>query len=329
MNKAIQMVVVLLFLQVIVSCNSKTENKTITSVKEKEILIDRVTHKNIDNKGVNIHYVTVGEGPVLLFVHGAPDFWYLWHNQIEALSDSYTCVAMDTRGYNESGKPTGMENYTMDFLMSDIDAVINDLGVPQVTLIAHDFGALISWNYVMQEEYAKKVNGFVPINLTHPRGFSRTLANMTPEQVAGTEYARILVDPKREDAAIKLIEGAIGLRMTTWWEKTSERELAFVKKANAQTSARSIVQYYQNNYFRQPYIEQTGFPQITVPVLQMHGLADLAVSKDGLSNTWDWVDAQYALITYPGVGHIPHMQVPDQVSVDLRKWIEKIGDSPK
>ena len=89
------------------------------------------------------------------------------------------------------------------------------------------------------------------------------------------------------------------------------------------------MQYYQNNYFRQPYIEQTGFPQITVPVLQMHGLADLAVSKDGLSNTWDWVDAQYALITYPGVGHIPHMQVPDQVSVDLRKWIEKIGDSPK
>ena len=62
--------------------------KILKSVKDEKMIIDRVTHKNVDNKGVNIHYVTVGEGPVLLFVHGAPDFWYLWHNQMEVLSDS-------------------------------------------------------------------------------------------------------------------------------------------------------------------------------------------------------------------------------------------------
>ena len=53
------------------------------------MLFDRVEHHNVDNKGVNIHYVTVGQGPVLLFVHGAPDFWYLWNNQMDAMCDNY------------------------------------------------------------------------------------------------------------------------------------------------------------------------------------------------------------------------------------------------
>lgn len=145
---------------------------------------------------------------------------------------------------------------------------------------------------------------------------------MTPEQVAGTEYARILVDPKREDDAVKLIEGAIALRITTWWENSSARELAYVNEVNTRTSATSIVQYYQNNYFRQPYEELVDFPPIQVPVLQMHGLADPAVSKDGLNNTWDWVGKEYSLVTFPEVGHIPHLQVPDKVNAELVKWLK-------
>ncbi len=69
------------------------------------MLIDRVEHHNVDNKGVNIHYVSVGEGPVLLFVHGWPDFWSLWYNQLDALSSQYKCVAMETRGTDLSVAP--------------------------------------------------------------------------------------------------------------------------------------------------------------------------------------------------------------------------------
>lgn len=57
-------------------------------------------------------------------------------------------------------------------------------------------------------------------------------------------------------------------------------------------------------------------------VLQVHGLDDPAVSKDGVCNTRDWVNQEYSLITYPEVGHIPHMQVPERVNTDLRKWLE-------
>ena len=72
----------------------------------------------------------------------------------------------------------------------------------------------------------------------------------------------------------------------------------------------------------QTYEELSGFPQVEMPVLQIHGLADPAVTKEGLADTWDWVDGEYTLVTYPGVGHIPHLQVPERVNAALRAWLE-------
>ena len=288
---------------------------------DETLLIDRVEHHNIDNKGHNIHYVSIGEGPVLLFVHGAPDFWYLWNNQMEALYGEYKCVAMDTRGYNRSDKPKGMKNYDMDFLMSDVNAVIEDVGAEKVTLIGHDFGGLISWYFVMDERYRSKVHRLINMNITHPRGFSRALAKQTPEQAKDTAYARILIDPVQEASSVKLLTGAINLRMKTWWNDQDPRIVEFVNQANERTSPVSIAQYYQANYFKEPYVELTEFPKIQVPVLQLHGLADMAVSPDGLAETWDWVEEEYTLVTFPGIGHIPQLQIPDGVTQTIRQWL--------
>ena len=158
---------------------------------QEPFVIDRVEHHDVDNNGVNVHYVTLGEvvtGETLLFVHGFPNFWYVWHNQMEAFADEYRVVAMDTRATNRSGKPEGVESYDMPLLLSDINAVIDDLGVDRVTLVAHDWGGIISWEFVMDETYASRVERLIMMNLTHPRGFSRTLANATPEQRRATEY---------------------------------------------------------------------------------------------------------------------------------------------
>jgi len=104
-------------------------------------VFDQVEHHHADNDGVSIHYVTYGEGPVVLFVHGFPDFWYSWRHQMAGLGDRYTTVAMDLRGYNRSDKPEGVDHYRMPHLLSDISAVIDDLGVDDVTLVGHDWGA--------------------------------------------------------------------------------------------------------------------------------------------------------------------------------------------
>ena len=289
-------------------------------VAQEPLLIDRVEHHDVDNNGVNVHYVTLGEvvtGETLLFVHGFPNFWYVWHNQMEAFADEYRVVAMDTRATNRSGKPEGVESYDMPLLLSDINVVIDDLGVDRVTLVAHDWGGLISWEFVMDETYASRVERLIMMNLTHPRGFSRTLANATPEQRRATEYARNFQRPGVGAG----IQSRAASRAQRAYGDQGERVVQFAREAYERSDVELMLNFYRANYFDEPYVELTDWPQVDVPVLQFHGLEDTAVDKDGLSNTWDWIDRDYTLVTYPGVGHTVQIQAADRVIETMRWWL--------
>ena len=85
-------------------------------------------HGYADNDGTKIHYATAGQGPLVVMIHGFPDFWDSWRHQMEGLSDYFQVVAVDQRGYNLSDKPAGDENYDMSLLTADIAAVIRHLG---------------------------------------------------------------------------------------------------------------------------------------------------------------------------------------------------------
>ncbi|HEX3396942.1 MAG TPA: alpha/beta fold hydrolase, partial [Steroidobacteraceae bacterium] len=74
-------------------------------------LWDRVEHHNADSNGVKIHYVAIGKGPLIVMIHGFPDFWYTWRKQMDALSGHYRVVAVDQRGYDLSDRPTGIAQY--------------------------------------------------------------------------------------------------------------------------------------------------------------------------------------------------------------------------
>ena len=84
----------------------------------------KVKHDYADNNGVKIHYASIGQGPLIVMIHGFPDFWYTWRKQMEALSPNYQVVAIDQRGYNLSDKPKGVENYDMRLLVSDVAAAV-------------------------------------------------------------------------------------------------------------------------------------------------------------------------------------------------------------
>ena len=86
-----------------------------------------VEHHYADNNGVKLHYVTLGEGEPVVFVHGFPDFWYSWRHQMAALASLFKVIAIDMRAYNLSDKPEGIDNYKMDFLLGDIAAADADL----------------------------------------------------------------------------------------------------------------------------------------------------------------------------------------------------------
>src|SRR5208282_3850187 len=109
----------------------------------------KVTHGYADSNGVKIHYASLGQGPLIVMIHGFPDFWYTWRDQMEALSDQYQCVAIDQRGYNLSDKPKGVENYDARHLVNDVAAVIRALGRDKATIVGHDWGGMVAWNFAM------------------------------------------------------------------------------------------------------------------------------------------------------------------------------------
>src|SRR5258708_34743926 len=107
-------------------------------------LWDRVEHHNADSNGVKIHYVAIGKGPLIVMIHGFPDFWYTWRKQMDALSGHYRVVAVDQRGYDLSGRPTGIEQYAMPLLVNDIGAGIKAEGRSSAVLVGHDCGGAVA-----------------------------------------------------------------------------------------------------------------------------------------------------------------------------------------
>ena len=279
-------------------------------------VFDRVEHHETDNDGVALHYVTLGEGPVILFVHGFPDFWYTWREQMAALSDNYKTVAMDTRAYNKSGKPEGVEHYTMSHLMSDVEAVIKDLEVDSVTLVGHDWGGAISWRFAMH--YPQLVNKLVICNLTHPKGYGTVLRNATAEQKRNTQYITDFQTPGYE----KRFSPEVLTRISVGNASDEVRQRYI--NAFSQSSVKGMLDYYRAAY--SGLTAGTGqsleMPNLTMPVLQFHGLKDKAVDKDGLRDTWNWINKDYTLVTIPSSGHWVQRDAADMVSNTMRWWLK-------
>ena len=139
---------------------------------------DLVEHRFAENNGVRIHYVTIGEGPLIVMIHGFPDYWYSWRRQMPALAERHQVVAMDMRGYNRSDKPVGVENYSMELLVGDVAAVIRHAGHEQATVVGHDWGGAVAWTLAMV--MPDVVERLIILNLPHPQGLARELARNPP-----------------------------------------------------------------------------------------------------------------------------------------------------
>ena len=159
---------------------------------------DRVKHGYTDSNGVKIHYASLGSGPLMIMIHGFPDYWYTWRRQMEALSDTYQCVAIDQRGYNLSDKPKGVESYNIALLVADVAAVIKSLGRDKAIIVGHDWGGMVAWSFAVA--LPQMTDKLIILNLPHPRGLMRELAH-NPDQQKNSQYARNFQQP---DAASKL-----------------------------------------------------------------------------------------------------------------------------
>jgi pimeloyl-ACP methyl ester carboxylesterase len=274
----------------------------------------RVTSHFADSGGVKIHYAAIGpeSGPLVIFVHGFPDFWYSWRSQMDALSQAgYRCAAMDLRGYNKSDQPPGIENYDMRLLAGDVLAVIRANGRDKAIVIAHDWGGAIAWQLAFHAPQA--VEKLVILNLPHPRGLARELAH-NPEQQKASEYARNFQQP---DSHLKLTAQQLSA-----WVTDAEARKRYLE-AFGRSSFDAMMNYYRRNYPREPYQEASGpllKPQC--PVLQIHGLKDTALLPAALSGTWEWVD-DWTLVTIPEAGHFVQQDAAAKVNQNVLMWLKR------
>lgn len=280
----------------------------------------------VDNEGVKLHCVSQGSGPPVVMIHGFPDFWYTWRDQMKSLSPHFKVVAYDQRGYNLSGQPEGVSNYTMDLLIDDLLAVVDHFAPEKKAIIVgHDWGGAVAWYFAMQ--YPDRVDKLVILNLPHPRGLIRELST-NPQQQANSQYAR---DFQKPDAASKLTaEGLAG------WVTDSEARKKYVE-AFERSSFEGMLNYYKANYPRIPSDQEKNadqapdqspatapaLPNVKCPVLMFHGLNDEALLASGLNGTWDWIDADLTIVTIPDAGHFVQQDASELVTRRMLTWLRE------
>ena len=283
-------------------------------------VFDRVTHGYaVSQDGVKIHYASLGKGPLVVMIHGFPDFWYSWRHQMAALSERYQVVAIDQRGYNLSDKPRGVENYDMKLLVGDVAAVVRHLKAPRATIVGHDWGGIVAWQTALA--LPDMVERLIILNLPHPNGLLRELRT-NPEQIKNSAYARNFQEKMPSDPTV-----FFGLPMTpqtiSGWVTDPAARKRYVD-AFAQSDFEAMLNYYKRNYPRAsgadlPAAPET--PKVKMPVLMFHGLNDTALHSDGLSGTWKWLEKDLTLVTVPGAGHFVQQDAAELVTSTMQWWL--------
>jgi pimeloyl-ACP methyl ester carboxylesterase len=157
---------------------------------------DMFEHKYADINSIRLHYVTVGKGKLIMFLHGFPEFWYEWKNQLVEFGRNYQAVAPDMRGYNLSSKPADAGQYRIKHLIEDVRALAEHIGHKRFILVAHDWGGGVAWPFAIRHpEYLEKL---IIINAVHPVTFMRELRD-NPAQRKASQYILVYRTPKAEE----------------------------------------------------------------------------------------------------------------------------------
>jgi pimeloyl-ACP methyl ester carboxylesterase len=284
-------------------------------------VFDQVDHRYADSDGVSIHYALLGPGadaaddaPLMVMVHGFPDFWYTWRDQMPVLARAgYRVAAMDTRGYNLSDQPESVDDYALEYLVADVAAVMRAEGAERAIVVGHDWGGWIAWSVAMQRPDI--VERLIVLNLPHPAGLTRELAK-GGQQAENSQYARNF---QMEGSHEGLTAGGL----TSWVR--DERARARYVEAFERSSFFGMMAYYKANYPREPY-EAMAEPiaRVQAPVLQIHGLDDPYLLHPALDGTWQWLDGPYTLVTLPGVGHFVQEEADAAVNEAMLKWLGEV-----
>jgi epoxide hydrolase 4 len=276
-------------------------------------------HEYITSNGVRLHYVTQGEGPLMLMLHGFPEFWYSWRHQIPEFAQYFKVVALDLRGYNDSDKPEDKSAYVMDEFVKDIRGVIQGLGYEKCILVGHDWGGAIAWNFAYT--YSEMLERLIILNLPHPAKFSQGLLSI--QQLLRSSYIFFFQLPWLPELMIKNSNYAAVAKafkgMAVDKNAFSQADLDAYKNAAAKTGALTAMLNYYRNIFRQRILK-TNWGILTVPTLMIWGEKDTALGKELTYGTEAYVqDFQIKYIA--NCSHWVQQEKPDLVNQYIREFL--------
>lgn len=273
----------------------------------------------INTNGIRLHYVTQGEGPLMVMLHGFPEFWYSWRHQIPEFAKDFKVVALDLRGYNDSDKPKDQSAYVMKEFVRDVEGVIKGWGYDQCILVGHDWGGAIAWNFAYT--HPEMVEKLVILNLPHPAKFTQALR--TPQQLLRSWYMLFFQLPWLPEFILQssdyqLIETSLKSMAVNKSTITSE-DIEAYKNAAAKRGALTAMLNYYRNLFQQNILKES-WPVLEVPTLMIWGEEDIALGKELTYGTELYVrDFQIKYI--PNCSHWVQQEQPELVNQYMREFV--------
>lgn len=274
--------------------------------------------------GVNLHVVMTGpqDGPLVILLHGFPEFWYSWRNQMPALAAAgYTVWAPDQRGYNRSDKPSGVAAYHIDTLANDIVGLIEASGRQQVYLVGHDWGAAVAW--WVAGAYPTRIKKLAILNVPHPAVMQRTVMT-DAEQRKKSWYIFFFQLPWLPERSLSQNNFANMVRALKGASRRgafTAEDIAAYRQAWAQPGAlTSMLNWYRAAVRYQGRGVNLG--RITVPTLMIWGANDIALSRTMAQPSIDLCD-DGRLVFVEEAGHWVQHEEPATVN---RLLLEFLGE---
>ena len=286
-------------------------------------------HKYADVNDIRVHYVTVGKGKLIMFLHGFPEFWYEWKNQLAEFGRDYQAVALDMRGYNLSSKPVEVEQYRMKYLVEDIRALAEHLGHKNFILVAHDWGGGVAWPFAMRHpEYLEKL---IIINAVHPATFIRELRD-NPAQQKASQYILVYRTAEAEDILTRsnyaiLVDNLLvdGLRQGYFTEEDKKAYLGAWSQPGALTGGLNYYRAVHLGFFTGESDDSLSMDpslfMVNVPTLVIWGEKDKWLLTGNLDGLEEYVP-HLTIKRIPDGSHWVIHEKPRLVNSYIRKFIE-------
>ena len=296
-----------------------------------------IRHQFAEVNGVRLHYASAGAGKLILFLHGFPEFWFAWKNQLAHFGRDFFAVAPDQRGYNRSSKPVEVHSYEVKFLVEDVRALARHLGHERFILVGHDWGGVVAWAFAAQ--YPQSLEKLVIINAPHPAIFDRLLRE-NPVQQQASQYMLMFRSPQAEQILSAnnysfLSEKVMGFKHERFTALFNEDDRKAYLEAWSQPGALTGgLNYYraarvgppgESDKDIRPLSDQLASFTIAVPTLVIWGEKDLALPACNLDGLGEFVP-DLRIRRIPDGTHWLIHEKPALVNSLVRDFIQNLPD---